>query len=136
MNSRTGIMLSFFINYGINQNIPGNPSRKWRIPFLLQMFPGLILFFGLLTQNESPRWLVEKSRMEDALHALSHVRGKSPDDPAVQQELEEIVVDFRNQERLSLPQQVKSACSSRSNLYRCSMAIILMLYVPGVALYL
>ena len=97
----------------------------------MQMIPGIILFLGLLTQNESPRWLVEKSRTEDAMHALSRVRAKSPDDPTVQRELEEIVVDFRNQERLSLPQQVRSACSSKSYLYRCSFAIILMLYVPS-----
>jgi MFS transporter, SP family, sugar:H+ symporter len=122
-------MLSFFINYGCNQNIPGNPSKKWRIPFALQMIPGVILFFGLLTQNESPRWLVEKARTDDALRALAHIRAKSEDDPSVQRELEEIIVDFRNQERLTLPQQIKSAISSRSYLYRVGMAITLMLYV-------
>ena len=44
----TGICLSFFVNYGINLDIPDRyNSAKWRVPFALQMLPGVILL-GML----------------------------------------------------------------------------------------
>jgi hypothetical protein len=116
-------MLSYFVNYGINQSIPGNPSRKWRIQFALQMLPGVLLLVGIVTQNESPRWLVEKDRVEDARRALSRAQGKPEDDPALLLELEEIIEDFRGRDRLTFMQQIKAACANKSDFYRCSMAV-------------
>lgn len=60
----TGICLSFFVNYGINQQITTLSSAKWRIPFALQMLPGAVLLAGIVFQNESPRWLVVRPRLQ------------------------------------------------------------------------
>jgi SP family sugar:H+ symporter-like MFS transporter len=98
------------------------------MPFALQILPGAILFFGLLFTNESPRWLVEKNRVEEARQALSTVRSKPIDDPSVSQELEEIVKDFRGHEKLPLVQQVKMTFSDSKALYTFFMAITLMFW--------
>lgn len=121
-------MLSYFVNYGINNNFKGRADLKWRIPFALQMLPGLILLFGILSQNESPRWLVEKSRVEDARRALSQVRAKPEQDPSVEHELQEIINDFQGREKLSFIQQFRGAFESRNIFYRSSLGVILMFW--------
>lgn len=125
---RTGIMLSYFVNYGIEKNFKGRADLKWRIPFALQMLPGLLLLVGIFSQNESPRWLVEKNRIDDARRALSRVRAKSEQDSSVEHELQEIINDFRGREKMSFIQQARAAFESRKIFYRCSMAIILMFW--------
>lgn len=124
----TGICLSFFVNYGMSQQIKGLDSAKWRIPFALQMLPGAILLAGIVFMNESPRWLVEKHRLKDAAKALATVRGKSVDDEHVIQELDEIVADFKGHEKLPLTAQLKAACSSKRMFYQASFAVILMFW--------
>ena len=125
---RTGIMLSYFVNFGIFSSIPGLNDLQWRIPFALQMIPGLFLLFGILSQNESPRWYVEKDRISDARRALSYVRAKSEYDPIVEHELQEITNDFHGREKLSMSHQLKAVCENKKIFYRCSLAVILMFW--------
>lgn len=124
----TGIMLSYFINYGMALHSKGLSSSTWRIPFALQCIPGALLLIGMLFENESPRWLVEKNRVDDAQRALATVRGKEIDDPTVVAELKEVVDDFHGREKLSLLQQVKVCVSDGKTFYRASFAVILMFW--------
>ncbi|KAF2114071.1 MFS quinate transporter-like protein QutD [Lophiotrema nucula] len=124
----TGICLSFFVNYGINIHIKGLSSAKWRIPFALQMLPGALLLVGIIFQNESPRWLVEKNRLRDAAKALARVRSKAVDHKDVTQELDEIVTDFQGHEKLPLVAQLKASVSSKRMFYQTSFAVILMFW--------
>ena len=58
----------------------------WRLPFLLQMVPGLILGVGILFLPFSPRWLVSKGRDSEAGSSLSKLRQLDITDSRVQQE--------------------------------------------------
>lgn len=124
--SVTGIMLSYFVNYGVSRSISSSSAAQWRIPFALQMLPGALLLAGIVFQNESPRWLVEKDRHDEAGQALAQVRGLTADDPLVTHELSEIVSDFYGHEKMPLVGQLRAVCSDRKIFYRFSMAIILM----------
>lgn len=124
----TGIMLSYFINYGIEINMAGTNPAKWRIPFALQMLPGTLLLAGIIFQNESPRWLVEKNRVAEARRALAHVRCRPEDDPVVLRELDEIVEDFQGREKLPLVKQIKGAFESKRIFYQTSLGIVLMFW--------
>lgn len=121
-------MISYFINYGISKQItdPTN-SAQWRVPFALQMLPGAMLLL-VFFQNESPRWLVEKNRIAEARRALSRVRALAEDDPALQEELAEIVADFEGKEKLSLATQVRAAFASKKAFYQSSIGVVLMFW--------
>ena len=58
----------------------------WRLPFLLQMVPGLVLGVGILFLPFSPRWLVSKGRDSEAGSSLSKLRQLDVTDSRVQQE--------------------------------------------------
>lgn len=72
----TGIMLSFWVNYGLQGNTPHATTNDavWRTAFFLQIIPGLLMATGILTQPESPRWLVEMGRYDDAARSLARLR--------------------------------------------------------------
>ena len=58
----------------------------WRLPFLLQMVPSLVLGVGIMFLPFSPRWLVSKSRDFEAGKSLSKLRQLDISDRRVQQE--------------------------------------------------
>jgi sugar porter (SP) family MFS transporter len=83
----TGIVIAFYITYG-TRHIASEWS--WRLPFLLQMTPALILGAGVTFLPYSPRWLCMQNRDEEALRTLSKLRRVPEDDPRVLQEWYEI----------------------------------------------
>lgn len=51
-----------------------------RFPLAFQNVPGLILIGGIFFLQESPRWLMEKDRHEDAMRSLQKLRSGTPDE--------------------------------------------------------
>lgn len=78
-----GIVVAFWITYG-TQYMAG--EWAWRLPFLLQLIPGLVLGMGILFLPFSPRWLVSKGRDEEALQSLCKLRQLSASNALVNQE--------------------------------------------------
>jgi len=75
---QVGGLIGFWINYGLVQTMP--PSHKqWIIPFAVQLIPGGLLLIGALWLRETPRWLMQKNRREEALKNLSWIRNLSQD---------------------------------------------------------
>ena len=83
-----GILIQYFIQFGCSY-IDGVAS--FRIPWGLQMIPAIVLAIGMLWFPESPRWLVDHDREDEALEILAdlHANGNK-DDALVQLEFEEI----------------------------------------------
>lgn len=71
--------LSAFIVNAILGNTLGHLDGVWRIMFAVCAIPAIFLFFGMLRMPESPRWLIEKGRNDEALKVLKMVR---PEDRA------------------------------------------------------
>lgn len=79
----TGIVIAFWITYGTYYM---SGEWAWRLPFLIQIIPGLVLGIGILFLPFSPRWLVSKGRDEEALLNLAKLRQLPPTDHRVQLE--------------------------------------------------
>lgn len=82
-----GIVIAFWTTYGTRYM---SSEWSWRLPFLIQMIPGLILGFGIVFLPYSPRWLSSKGRDNEALEVLSRLRRLPPTDSRVYQEWCEI----------------------------------------------
>jgi sugar porter (SP) family MFS transporter len=77
----TGILVAFLVDYALSS------SAAWRLMFGLAAIPAVLLFVGMLTQAESPVWLVTHGRIADARRVLTRVRSADHD---VEGEIEDI----------------------------------------------
>lgn len=83
-----GIFLQYFVEFGCSY-IDGDAS--FRIPWGLQMIPAILLSLGMMVFPESPRWLVDHDRPDEALEILSDLHGGGdPNNELVQLEFAEI----------------------------------------------
>jgi sugar porter (SP) family MFS transporter len=83
-----GIMIMFYIGYGCSF-ISGNAS--FRTAWGIMMIPGALLLLGTLVLPESPRWLANRDRWEEAIDIISQVQGGGDfEHPDVLIEIEEI----------------------------------------------
>ena len=81
-----GILVSYLADYALT-----GAADNWRWMLGLGMVPGTILFFGMLTLPESPRWLAGLGRMDEARTALARMRPASE----VEAELADLRSDLR-----------------------------------------
>jgi sugar porter (SP) family MFS transporter len=77
----SGILISFLVDYALSS------SAAWRLMFALAALPAALLFVGMLTQAESPVWLVAHGRIADARRVLTRVRSSDHD---IEGEIKEI----------------------------------------------
>jgi sugar porter (SP) family MFS transporter len=63
-----GILISYLVDYGLSS------SGNWRLMFGLAALPAVLLFAGILTQRESPYWLIEHGRDGEARSVLARLR--------------------------------------------------------------
>ena len=70
-----GQFAAFVVNAILGVTL-GHVDGVWRIMFGVCALPAVALFFGMLRMPESPRWLVEKGRDDEALAVLKTVRSE------------------------------------------------------------
>ena len=78
-----GIIVAYWITFGTKE-IDGQWS--FRLPFLLQILPAILLGFSVLIIPFSPRWLASKGRDKESLDSLCKLRRLPPSDPRIQAE--------------------------------------------------
>ncbi|KAG6819486.1 hypothetical protein H0H93_011385 [Arthromyces matolae] len=121
-----GVMISYFINYGVGINIPTGP-RVWRIPFGFQMVPAGIMALGLLTIKESPRWLASKGRREEAIRTLAYLRKQDVTSKDVVEEMFEIQAAIEEERQAREGLGWKEAFLGKGNLIRFVIAFVIFL---------
>lgn len=84
---QVGSLIGFWINYGINGNIPKDSSVGWRIPMAVQLIPSVPLLLGCFFLHESPLWLLRKGKEEKTHAALESLRQLPVDHTYVQEDL-------------------------------------------------
>ena len=97
-----GILISYLVDYGLSS------SGNWRLMFGLAAVPAVLLFAGMLTQRESPYWLIERGRDEEARSVLARLRPAGEIDQEVT-EIREIISQGRAGLREVFSRTVKPA---------------------------
>jgi sugar porter (SP) family MFS transporter len=87
-----GILISQLIAYFLTT------TGQWRTMVGLAIIPSLVLGFGMLSQPESPAWLVEQEREDEARQILERVRDRPED---VDAEIDEVQTVAREREGVS-----------------------------------
>lgn len=93
-----GGLVGFWINYGVNTTMAPTHSQ-WLVPFAVQLIPSGLLGIGALWIRESPRWLFEKGRREEAMANLCWIRNLTPDDTYIIEEVNYIDADVERYKR-------------------------------------
>ncbi|KAJ7031309.1 general substrate transporter [Mycena alexandri] len=122
-----GIMLSYWVNYSASLHISPTSAIQWRMPFAVQVIPGVLFCLLVPFQPESPRFLVEQGDYDGAARSLAFVTRTAPDDKAVLATVEEIKADFAGRSNLSILQQFAHMADSRAIALRCAIPSIVML---------
>ncbi|KZT62655.1 general substrate transporter [Calocera cornea HHB12733] len=120
-----GAIIAAGVTYG-TFSIPSEAA--WRIPSALQGLFSVILLIFLPFMPESPRWLVDKGRVDDARKILGRLHGNGdPNHPLVNLEMQEIeeAIEF---ERLNQRTSWLELVATRGNRYRMFLGICVGLF--------
>lgn len=80
-----GIFLGYCTTYGTKSY---TDSKQWRIPLGLCFAWAIVLVIGMLSMPESPRYLVEKHKIEEARQSIARSNKVSEADPAISTEIQ------------------------------------------------
>ena len=97
----TGQLLAFTINAAMGLAF-GSSGAVWRYMLAFASLPAVILWLGMLGVPESPRWLIVKGRLDEALEVLKAIR----EEKRAQRELNEI------KKTIALERNIKKATYS------------------------
>nr|GAT52253.1 sugar transporter [Mycena chlorophos] len=122
-----GIALSFWVNYFASKNMAPT-DRQWRLPFTMQIVPGILFLLFTPMQPESPRYLIEKEQYTRAANTLAYLNNCAPDDDTVLDTIQDVKVDFAGKRRLSFREQAKAVVESRSVFVRCAIPPLVMTF--------
>ncbi|KAK4942568.1 hypothetical protein LTR10_017697 [Elasticomyces elasticus] len=104
----------------------------WRTPSLVQIVPSILCFVVLIFLPESPRWLIDQDRHDEALEVLAAVNAHGDkNDPVVLVQYREIsdTIAFEKSRQLSFLQSFTTEGNRRRLLITATFSIIVML--PG-----
>jgi len=82
-----GFFVAQWLGYGCLQV---DSPFQWRFPLAFQIVPGLVKAAGVWLMPESPRWLVEKDRYDDALQVLNKLHSTGDNQDFIDLEFREI----------------------------------------------
>ncbi|KAK6204393.1 sugar transporter 1 [Scheffersomyces amazonensis] len=80
-----GIFIGYCVCFGTKDL---SDSRQWRVPLGLCFLWAIFLVTGMVFMPESPRYLVEKQKIEEAKRSISRSNKVDPEDPFVYSEIE------------------------------------------------
>lgn len=83
------VLLGYWINYGVQQHLPPTDTQ-WRVPVGIQFVPPIVILLVMPWMRESPRWLVNMGRNEEALKSLAYIRNLSEEHEYVKWEFREM----------------------------------------------
>lgn len=130
-------VVGFWVNYGVNENIPKTSESQWLIPFALQLVPRSLLVILMFFQPESPRWLLKANRAEQAIKNLIRIRKLPESDNYIMWEVETIREQLERENELgadkSFFQKLKEAfATGNRNRLIIGMSLMMLQNLSGI----
>ncbi|KAI7525678.1 general substrate transporter, partial [Hortaea werneckii] len=88
------LTLGFFINYGASVHM-SQTREQYRLVQAIPLIPVGIAFVCSWWMDDTPRWLASQDRYDEAIAALSRLRGTTSTDPSIREEFEQIEAQRR-----------------------------------------
>ncbi|KAI9743874.1 MAG: hypothetical protein M1818_002608 [Claussenomyces sp. TS43310] len=102
----SGGMLAYWTVYGCSRNLKATP-KQWRIPLSLQVILAGIVLISSLFLPESPRYLAQQGKWDQCAKSLSYLRGASPRDPGIIEEMAEIKTQIEEEAAITKGRTIK-----------------------------
>ncbi|EJU00589.1 general substrate transporter [Dacryopinax primogenitus] len=122
-----GVLLSYWVNYGVSIHSPPNSPQVWRIPFGVQILPAGLMALFLLFCRDTPRFLALKGRRQEALDTLCWYRRASPLDDEVKEEFAETEATVLEEKGVRAGLTFREAVFGKGNWPRYIIAFVFML---------
>lgn len=97
-----GFIVSTWVGYG-SSKVPDTSSFSWRFPLAFQCIPCLIIICGIMFFPESPRYLVETDRSDEAMRVLRKLHANGTNDEWIQSEFNEIKLTIEAEKTITAP---------------------------------
>jgi len=94
-----GILGAYFVDDVVIAATADDPSESWRWMFATGIVPALALGIGMAMLTDTPRWLMQRGRRDEARRVAAKLSDRSPDDPVVVAEIAEIDARLREESR-------------------------------------
>lgn len=118
-----GYVLEAWINLGFFEQ--DNKPLQWRIPLAIPTVISIIPMAAVFSIPESPRWLVNKGRVEEARASLAHFKGVALDDHEVGTEISGIEIALEETGRSAAKMSDIFTMGKDKLFYRFSLCIFL-----------
>ncbi|KAJ3340414.1 hypothetical protein HDU93_007021 [Gonapodya sp. JEL0774] len=95
-----GIMVANIMNAILTSVISNDKDSLWRVAFGIQLIPAIILLGCFFILPESPRFLMSKGKIDQAITIIARVNGEPKESELVQQVVTEIQESIAIEKRL------------------------------------
>jgi hypothetical protein len=83
-------LAGFWSAFAAHSTLPDTSPLQWQIPVSVQLVPATMLLLGVFYIQESPRFLAEQGRIDEAELALERLRNRTKEDEAIIDEVNEL----------------------------------------------
>lgn len=97
----SGQFLAFVINAVLAIKF-GDTEHIWRYMIAVAAIPAVCLFIGMLLTDESPRWLISKGHISEAMDVLHKTRGSKEEAIAELEEVQVLLSKEENDQKFSI----------------------------------
>ncbi|PLB34232.1 sugar porter family MFS transporter [Aspergillus candidus] len=91
-----GVVIAYWMDYGTSFS---SSSFQWRFPLAFQAVFAILLILQIIGLPETPRWLVQHDRHEDARAVVAAIENRAASDPEVSKTILDIQTAIEEEQR-------------------------------------